>query len=335
VGACGGGDGMPGAVRRRWPAAVLACSLAIASLAACQPNGTAKPGAAGTGAAAARRGAVVVASFNFTESELLGAIYALALENAGIPVHRELDLGPRELVQPPLEQGLVDVVPEYLGSALISLEPSPAVRMSDTQAVHAELTRAFARWHVLVLRPAQAQDQNGLVVTHATADRLHLRTVSDLRPVARKLVLTGPPECPSRPFCLPGLRSVYGLRFARFVPLDTERQRAEAVQQGVVDVAVMFSTDGYVAAGDFMWLADDRRLQPVDNVVPVVTAGAVERYGNRLTGALDAVSATLTPNDLIFLNWRVDVAGKDVIAEARAWLERHGLLRPAMHQARR
>ncbi|MGE5291220.1 MAG: glycine betaine ABC transporter substrate-binding protein [Micromonosporaceae bacterium] len=325
---------MPKAVHRRWSAAVLACSLAIVSLAACQPSETAKPGAAGMGATAASRGAVVVASFNFTESELLGAIYALALQNAGVPVRWELDLGPRELVLPALEQGLVDVVPEYLGTALMSLEPSTSVTMSDGEAVRAELTRAFARWHVRVLQPAQAQDQNGLAVTRATADRLHLRTVSDLGPVARGLVLGGPPECPSRPFCLLGLQSAYGLHFARFVPFDTERQRVEAIEQGVVNVAVIFSTDGYLAAGGLVWLADDRRLQPAENVVPVVTTWAAERYGKRLTDALDAVSARLTSNNLIFLNWRVDVAGKDVIAEARAWLERHGLLRPEPQKAR-
>ncbi len=307
----------------RWRRALLAvtAAIALAVLASCAPGGT-----AATPPERAPGTAVVVASFNFPESELLAAIYALALMHAGIPARLQLDVGPREFVQPALAEGLVDVVPEYLGSALTSLEPAADVAMFDPVAVRRELARALARWHVQVLQPASAQDQNGLVVTRATASRLRLRTVSDLGPLAPRMVLGGPPECPQRPYCLPGLRQVYGLQFARFVPLDTEQERVDAIEQGVVDVVVLDTTDGYLASGDLVLLADDRQLQPAENIVPVVRAAAVARYGARLAAALDAVSARLTTNDLIFLNWRVTVAGHNVLAEARAWLERQGIL---------
>ena len=177
-----------------------------------------------------------------------------------------------------------------------------------------------------VLQPAAAQDHNGLVVTAATAARLLLRTVSDLGSLASQMVLGGTPECPQRPYCLPGLGRVYGLEFARFVPLATEQERIDAVGQGVVDVAVAGTTSGYLANSDLVLLADDRRLQPADNIVPVVHAGVVARHGARLVDALDAVSARLTTDDLILLNWRVTVAGKNVLAEARAWLERQGIV---------
>ena len=305
-------------------AALVACSLGLTLLAACQPGaGGTTPAGSGGGA---HGGAVVVASFNFPESELLAAIYGLAIRHAGIPVQLRLDLGPRELVQPALEQGLVDVVPEYLGTALSSLEPGPGVPMSDPAAVRAALARALARWHVQVMTPAAAQDQNGVVVTAATARRLGLRKVSDLRRPASRLVLGGAPECPDRPYCLPGLRKVYGLGFARFVPLDTEPQRVTALREGVVDVAVLDTTDGNLATGDLVLLSDDRHLQPAENVVPVITGSAMARYGKRLAGAVNAVSAQLTSKGLLFLDWRVEVAGADVLAEARGWLERHGIL---------
>ena len=307
--------------RRVRAAAVLACCLVLALLAACQPGAT----TAARGGSA-HRGTVVVASFNFPESELLAAIYALAIEHAGIPVRLELDLGPRELVQPALEQGRVDVVPEYLGTALTSLEPHARVAMRDPAAVWRALARAFARWHVQVLAPAAAQDQNGIVVTRATARRLRLATVSDLGRVASRLILGGPPECPSRPYCLPGLRTLYGLRFASFLPLDTEQQRVTALRDGVVNVAVLFTTDGYLAPGDLVLLFDDRHLQPAENVVPVISANAVARYGRRLVNAVNTVSARLTSKGLLLLNWRVEIAGKNVLAEARGWLERQGVL---------
>lgn len=301
-------------------AALVACSLALTLLASCQPGADRPPPAGQAG------GAVVVASFNFPESELLAAIYGLAIRHAGIPVQLRLDLGPRELVQPALEQGLVDVVPEYLGTALSSLEPRPGVPMLDAAAVRAALARALARWHIQVMTPAAAQDQNGIAVTGATARRLGLHKVSDLRRAASRLTLGGSPECPARPYCLPGLRKVYGLGFARFLPFDTEPQRVTALKQGVVDVAVLDTTDGNLATGELSLLADDRHLQPAENVVPVITGAAMARYGKRLAGAVNAVSAQLTSQALLFLGWRIEVAGAGVLAEARGWLQRHGIL---------
>jgi osmoprotectant transport system substrate-binding protein len=299
----------------------VACSLVIAALAACQQAAapTARSGSA-------HDGTVVVASFNFPESELLAAIYELAIRHAGIPVRLELGLGPRELVQPALEQGFVDLVPEYLGTALTSLQPRAKVAMSDPGAVRHALALAYSRWHVQVLAPAAAQDQNGVVVTRATAARLHLRTVSEVRRAAGRLILGGPPECPRRPYCLPGLRGVYGLRFASFLPFDTEGERVIALQEDVVNVAVLFTTDGNLATGDLVLLSDDRHLQPAENVVPVITDRAMKRYGGRLARAVNAVSARLTSKDLLFLNWRIEVAGDSVLAEARGWLKRHGII---------
>jgi len=301
-------------------AALAASSLAVTLLAACQQAPPPSQRAAGDA------GTVVVASFNFPESELLAAIYGLAIRNAGIPVRLELGLGPRELVRPALEQGLADLVPEYLGTALNSVQPDAKVAWTDPAAERNALAVAFAGWHIQVLTPAAAQDQNGVVVTRATAARLHLRTVSDLRRVAGGLSIGGTPECPKRPYCLPGLRSVYGLRFAAFEPFDAQAERVTALLDGVVDVAVLTTTDGNLATGNLVLLADDRHLQPAENVAPIVTDSATARYGKRLTGVLDEVSSRLTTNALLFLNWRVQVAGDDVVAEARAWLERQGIL---------
>ena len=271
-------------------------------------------------------GPVVVASFNFSESELLAAIYGLAIRHAGIPVRLQLNLGPRELVEPALQQGLVDVVPEYLGTALRTLEVRPGVPVSDPAAVRAALARALAPWHVQVMTPAAAQDQNGIVVTDATARRLGLHKVSDLRRAAGRLTLGGSPECPDRPYCLLGLRKVYGLGFARFLPFDTEAQRVTALREGVVDVTVLDTTDGNLAVGDLVLLSDDRHLQPAENVVPVITERGMARYGSQLADAVNAVSTQLTSQALLYMDWRVEVAGAGVMTEAHGWLERHGIL---------
>lgn len=275
-----------------------------------------------------RRPSIVVASFNFPESAVLAEIYARAIEAAGIPVRREIDLGPRELVQPALLGGLVDVVPEYLGTALASLQASSDAPPTDPAAGRQALARALDGRGVQVLDAAPAQNQNGVVVSRETAERYQLDAVSDLATIAGGMVLGGPPECPQRPYCGEGLQGVYGLHFQRFVPLESEQQRAAALADGVVDVAVMFTTDGRLATGDLVLLQDDRGLQPSENVVPLVAARSVQRYGVRLADTINAVSARLTTNSLRFLNWRTSIAEREVATEARGWLERQSLVRP-------
>ena len=273
-----------------------------------------------------QRTPVVVASFNFEESQLLAEIYAQALEHAGVPVRRELNLGTREMVLPALRQGLVDFVPEYLGSALASLEPDTDLQGATAATEATQLGRDLKAWNVEVLQPAEAADQNGLAVTATASKRYSVHDVSGLGPLAPHMSIGGPSECPSRPFCLLGFRDVYGLRFSRFLPFDSESQRVKALEQGVVDVAVMFTTDGELATGAFVLLNDDRRLQPSENVAPLLSTRASARYGGRIERTVNAVSAELTTAGLVFLNWRVAVAGNDPATEARGWLLRQGLI---------
>jgi osmoprotectant transport system substrate-binding protein len=245
-----------------------------------------------------------------------------------VPVRRELDLGSRELVEPALRQGLVDVVPEYLGSALAGLvagRTAGTVDTSNIAQVRAALSRELAARHLRLLPSAPAQDQNGVVVTAAVAQARQLRTLSDLARGA-PITLAAPPECPTRPYCLRGLQQRYGLRVKQLLSYDTESQRAAAVEQGVADAAVMFTSDGRLATGSLVLLPDDRRLQPAENVTPEVSERALHRFGGRISRTLDRVSAALTQANLIFLNWRIDVAGKPIADEARGWLLRHQLL---------
>ncbi len=270
-----------------------------------------------------------MASLDFPESQLVAEIYAQALEAAGFPVRRELALGSRELVQPALRQGMVDVVPEYLGSALASLsadqQTPPGVDAQDPGAVRAALVRALSSWGVEVLGASPAQDRNVVVVTAARARREGLRSVSDL--VRRGPVsLAVPPECAARPYCLPGLEGVYGMRVSSLMTFASESQRASALDEGVVDAAVMFTTDGRLAAGAFMALRDDRQLQPAENVTPLVREATVSRYGPGVVTALNRVSVRMTSRALQVMNWRVDVAGKPVADEARGWLQRQALI---------
>jgi osmoprotectant transport system substrate-binding protein len=277
---------------------------------------------------AAQHGAVItVGSFDFPESVLLADIYADALTTQGFPVRVLADLGPRELVEPALMSGLVQVVPEYSGSALefVSLG-----RQSATFDVTAT-GRALAGWAagrgLVAGRPSAAQDTNAIVVTAATAARYDLRSVADLAWVAPRLAFGGSPECPERVYCLLGLRQVYGLRFRAFIPLDAGGPLTlQALQAGDISVALLFSTDPVITTDHLVVLADDRGLQPAENVVPLVRRDAVTRYGPRLVAVLDTVSARLTTGSLRALNARVELRGEDLRLVAESWLRAHGLI---------
>ena len=277
------------------------------------------------GASPADRGAVRIASFDFTESEVVAELYAQALEGEGIAVARFPQLGSREVVEPALQQDQVDLVPEYLGSALEFLTLGQVPAPAESRDAHTELRAAMGPLGIEVLAHAPGEDQNGVAVTAKTAQRLALESISDLAPVARSLVFAGPAECGERPRCLPGLDRVYDLTFASFETIPPGSLTALALANGEVDVAVMFTTDPNVADQDLVLLRDDRGLQPPEHVVPVVREEVLDRYGDVVTVTIDAVTTELTTDELTELNRAVDLEGRPAAGVARDWLRARGL----------
>jgi osmoprotectant transport system substrate-binding protein len=269
---------------------------------------------------------VTIASFAFPESTTVAELYAQAAEGAGLRVQRAFGLASREVVEPALEQGKVDVVPEYLGTALSFVEPGTTEEGTGTDDLRLRASAAYGRRGISVLGPSAAQNQNGIAVLADTAERLHLTTISDLVPLAPHLVFGGPPECPERPFCLRGLARVYGLTFKSFTPLDAGGPLSTgALETRTVDVALLFTSSGTLADGRFRLLRDDRGLQPAENVVPMVRNDALLRFSPALGTRLDRVSAALTTADLVTLNHRVEVEHASSAQAAREWLRSRGL----------
>jgi osmoprotectant transport system substrate-binding protein len=272
-----------------------------------------------------RRPTIQLASFDFPESEILADLYGLALRQHGFPVELVVQLGSREVVAPALEQGKVDMVPEYLGSALNFLNDRDRVATADPGLTHARLEQAFAPRGVSVLAYAPAVDRNGFVVTGDMARRRNLTKLSDLAPMAGQLSFGGPPECPQRPLCLKGLQEVYNLHFARFEAMPSRSVTAAALETGEIDVGMIDTTDPNLVKADLVQLADDRHLQPADNVVPVVRREVVDAYGPRLVRLLNDVSAPLTTAQLTRLNLQV-AEGRPAADAAAAWLRAHTII---------
>ena len=249
------------------------------------------------GAAAIRIGA-----FDFPESELLAELYAQALEAEGLPVRRLGRIGSREVVQPALEQGLIDLVPEYAGAMLSFVSLRTNEPTADTSQTVAELRSVLEPRGMVALAPAPAQNRNAIVVTKAFAAMYDVVSVGDLAPLDVSLAFGGPPECPERYFCLEGLGERYGLEFGAFVPTFGADMVAESLKTEVIDVGLLFSTDPVLVDRELIVLTDDRRLQPAENVIPVMRREALERWGAEVAKILDGVSSQLTTVDLVRLN---------------------------------
>jgi osmoprotectant transport system substrate-binding protein len=305
---------------------IAACAGLAVTLSACTSSGGYASSAAGN--PAGRDGGVItVGSFDFPESVLLAEIYGQALAAARFPVRILPNLGPRELVDPALMDGLVQLVPEYAGSALEFISLGRLSATSDAAAASRALAGSVAGRGLVAARPAPAQDANAIVVTAATAARYGLRSIADLARAAPRLLFGGPPECRERPYCLRGLQRAYGLRFKAFIPLDAGGPLTlQALEAGYVGVALLFTTDPDIPARHLVVLADDRGLQPAENITPLVRRDVIARYGPSLVALLNKVSALLDTGTLRALDARVELAGQVPRLVAGRWLRAHELI---------
>lgn len=270
---------------------------------------------------------VVVGSAPFAESMIVANMYAGALKNEGYQVTVRKGLGQREIYLPALEKGGadngIDLVPEYVGTLLEFVNKNAGEASSNLEASVTKLRARLDPMGLTVLNPSPAADQNAFAVTKATADRLNLQKLSDISPaMASQMTLGGGPECPTRPFCQPGLEETYGLKFEAFRTLDSGGARTmEALSSGDIDVGLVFSSDGAVAARNLVVLEDDRNLQTVDNIIPAIRQDILD---DDIRETLNKVSAALTTEDLIELNRRASIDKTDPEVLAREWLQQHG-----------
>jgi osmoprotectant transport system substrate-binding protein len=175
-----------------------------------------------------------------------------------------------------------------------------------------------------LLTPSAAQDTNQFVANAETAQRFDLTTMSSLAPVADQLTFGGPPECPQRPFCLPGLHDVYGVLFDDFTPLDAGGPlTVDALKADEVQIGLLFSTDPSIGRNGFVPLEDDRQLQNAENITPLIRS---EKLNGEVRALLDAVSARLSTERVTELVGEVVIDGQDIPTVARGFLTANGLL---------
>jgi osmoprotectant transport system substrate-binding protein len=266
-------------------------------------------------------------SANFPEQVILGELYSQILEANGYTVERHLNLGAREIVEPALESGQIDMYPEYLATMVAFVTKDPTKASTDPAATMKALQDALTPKNITVLDYSPAVDANGFVVTKATADKFKLAKMSDLAPVAKDMVMGAAPECPQRPFCLVGLKSTYGLDFKDFKPLDVGGPlTVAALESGDIDIGLIFTTDPNIVLKGFVLLEDDKKLQLADNIAPVVRNDILARSPD-LKALAASVSSKLTTAELTDLNKQVGLDRKDAKDVAKAYLQSKGLVR--------
>ncbi|MFI1191116.1 ABC transporter substrate-binding protein [Streptomyces californicus] len=312
--------------------AVIGMVALTGSLAACGGDSLEQEkGGSGSGGDG-KKGALVVGSASFTESKVLAELYAQVLGDAGYSTS-VTTVKNRELYEPSLEKGEIDVVPEYAATIAEFLNAkvngaekarSEPAASPDVEATVAQLKRLAEPLGLTVLPAGKAVDQNAFAVSEEFAEKNNLKTLSDLGESKLKVKIAAGDECEERPFCAPGLKGTYGIDVTGIDPKGVGTpQSKQAVRDGKVELVLTTTTDAVLDG--LVFLEDDKKLQNADNILPVLNtkdAGAPE-----ISDALGKLTAALTTEDLAELNRKVDAERAKPADVAKEYLESKDLIK--------
>ena len=269
---------------------------------------------------------IVVASKPFGESYVLAEMFSQLLESRGFAVDRRPGLGATEIAFGALRKGAIDVYPEYTGTGLIAIlhDTLPDSVLANPHAVFAHVASRFSeRYQTRWLPPLGFQNTYAIAVTRATANRYHLRTLSDLARESPHLTAGFTADFIGRSDGLVGLSRVYGLRPRAVRPLSPA-VKYQALASGAVDVIDGYSTDGLLARYNLVTLADDKHFFPPYEAAPLVS-NRLERQNPGAIATLTLLSGRLDEGTMRELNRRVEVEREDVSKVARDELAALGL----------
>ncbi len=288
---------------------------------------------------------VAVGSKEFPEQFILAEMYALLLDDAGIPVERRLNLGGTAVAHEALVNGEIDLYPEYTGTALTVVLGIPISQVAGTPTaspvagagatpaaggIDEEVYQVVAedyreQFDLVWLDQSAFNNSQALAVTQEVAEQYGISTISDLAEVADQLTIVAPPDFVEREDGLQGLQDFYGMEFGNVTSV-APGVRYQAIDQGQAEVVLAFGTDAEIATYDLVLLQDDRNLWPPYHVAPVVRQETLDAYPD-LAETLNTLAPLLTDDVMRTLNGRVSGDGaEEPAAVATDFLQQNGLL---------
>jgi osmoprotectant transport system substrate-binding protein len=313
---------------RRYRTLALGAALLALVMSACSPGGSGSSSEQASSSQTASKPDVSVGSAAFYEAAVVGEMYAQALEAKGYTVERHLEIGERPAVHSAMDAGEVNLIPEYLGGLGAELSDS-AEQPADPQEAWDALQEPLSAKGWVAFDFSPGTDADGFAVRQETATDLGLETMTDVAAVADQLVWGLAPGCPDNPVCGPGLNDTYGIDIAALdveslAPCSTEM--ATALDNEVVDVAQVCTTQPDIVTFNFKLLADDMTLQPAQNMVGVATQELADAAPADFAETINAINAALTTEVLTQLGVEIVVDQTDMADVAQNFLEDNGLL---------
>jgi osmoprotectant transport system substrate-binding protein len=298
---------------------LITASLAL-PVAACGGGDELKSG--GSSGGDKSKPSITVGSANFPENVVLGEIYAGALTAKKFSVSKKLNIGARAALFSGLERGDLTVVPEYTGSLLGYVSKGKGTGKDAAEQVSKLKSSLPAK--LTLLEPSQAEDKDTVTCNKDTVSKFDLKSIEDLKSSGKQIIMGGPPEFKSRDgFGLKGLKSVYGVEFKEFKPLDVAGPlTVSALKADKVNCANLFSTQSAIPANGFISLEDPKTLAQTEAVVPLIAKSAATP---EVSQVLNDVSAKLTTDNLKDMVKRVEVDKDDAATVADDFLSQNGL----------
>ncbi|MGF7162466.1 glycine betaine/choline ABC-type transport system substrate-binding protein [Rhodoligotrophos appendicifer] len=301
-----GEDIMPSTLSRR---AILAGAAIMGSLALL------------TAAQAADK--ITVGSKNYTESIVITHMLADLLEAKGYEVDRKIGLGGTSVIHEAIVSGEIDVYPEYTGTALLVILKEPVV--NDPDKAYEIVKDGYAeKFKLTWLKPLGFNDTYALAMRRADAEKLGIKSLSDLGAHSGDLTLGSTQEFQVRPDALPGLSKAYDLKFKASRGMDPGLVY-QAIANGNVDVISVFTTDGRIKANDLVVLKDDKMFFPPYYLTPIVRAETLAAHPD-VADALNALVGKIDEATMIEINSSIDQDKRPAEEVAKEFLKKSGLI---------
>lgn len=266
----------------------------------------------------ADKGTIRVGSKNFTENLVVGEIYSLALENAGYKVERVPNIA-SSVIHTSLVNDEIDLYPEYTGTGLLSILKLEL--NTDPQKVYNTVKSEYEKQFKLVwLDYSDANDGQGLVIRTEIANKLNIKTISDLQANANEIRFASQGEFDQREDGIPALEKVYGKFDFKSSKIYDNGLKYHVLSNDEADVAPAYTTEGQIVKKEFILLEDDKKVWPPYNLAPVVKKSILDANPD-ISNILNKISASLDTSKITALNAEVDVDKKEYEEVAKGYYD--------------